>query len=86
MGIGGTADLVTKLAKEAIARPVGIRDLDVLDVLEMQLALEQEHSLFLSDVFRKPGGVDPGVNFCVSARLAEVNHPIACLAPELGLE
>ncbi len=39
VGMGGTSDLVTRLAKEAIARPVGQRNPDP-DVAEMEIELE----------------------------------------------
>jgi tartrate/fumarate subfamily iron-sulfur-dependent hydro-lyase alpha chain len=39
VGIGGTADLVVKLAKEAIARPVGQRHHDP-EIAEMEISLE----------------------------------------------
>jgi len=40
VGIGGTADLVMKLAKEAIARPVGQRHKDP-QIAEMEIELEE---------------------------------------------
>ncbi len=40
VGIGGTADLVMKLAKEAIARPVGQRHHDP-EIAEMEVELEE---------------------------------------------
>lgn len=40
VGIGGTADMVTRLAKEAIARPVGQRNEDP-ELAAMEVALEE---------------------------------------------
>jgi fumarate hydratase subunit alpha/L(+)-tartrate dehydratase alpha subunit len=39
VGMGGTSDLVTRLAKEAIARPVGQRNADP-DVAQIEVELE----------------------------------------------